>query len=156
VRDFLSPAARAVVTCAALEAGVLGHDRVGPEHLLLVLAEDRDTAAGRALASLGVEPDELRADLDPRRALAVLGIDLDEVRRRAEDAFGPGALTRNGAQPRPPSRHLLARARREARRLGCRRVAPEHLLLALADDATPWALQGADVRNAVLRELGRN
>jgi ATP-dependent Clp protease ATP-binding subunit ClpA len=133
VKPRLSPAAEATLTHAALEASALGDDRVGPEHVLLVLAEERDTVAGRALAMLGVEPDDVRAALDGRAALAALGIDLDEVRRRVEEAFGPGALAnRNGAPPRPRARRLCARARREARAAGCRQVAPEHLLLAIA------------------------
>jgi ATP-dependent Clp protease ATP-binding subunit ClpA len=128
----LSTAARSVLAHAALEAHALGHERVGAEHVLLVLAEDSDTAAGRALAALDVDAAELRDELDGRAGLASLGIDLDEVRRRIEDVFGPGALARNGSPPRPLGRRLLAQARREARAAGCKQVGPEHLLLAAA------------------------
>jgi ATP-dependent Clp protease ATP-binding subunit ClpA len=132
MRRRLSPAACTVLARAELEAYVFGHARVGAEHVLLVLAEDHDTATGRALAALDVDAAELRDELDGRAGLARLGIDLDEVRRRVEDAFGPGALARNGSKPRPLRRRLVAQARREARAAGCRHVGPEHLLLAAA------------------------
>ncbi len=83
----------------------LRHDYVGTEHLLLALAEDRESASAQALARHGLPADRIRAEIlalvgtceePPERldseALAAIGIDLDEVRRRVEQTFGPDAL----------------------------------------------------------------
>jgi ATP-dependent Clp protease ATP-binding subunit ClpA len=91
---YLAPAERT--------ARALGHDYVGTEHILLGLLERPNGMAIRALARLGISPDEIRDRLlgklhppEPRfdpGALATLGIDLDQVRARVEEAFGPGSL----------------------------------------------------------------
>ncbi|MBA2295088.1 MAG: hypothetical protein H0W16_08135, partial [Actinobacteria bacterium] len=77
------------------------------EHLLLGLGATLGTAAGDCLAQLGAHPAALRhaivdvvgrcVDRPDADALRELGIDFDEVRRRAEEAFGPGALERTRA-----------------------------------------------------------
>ena len=105
--------ARAVVLGAREAAAARGDRWVGTEHLLLAVV-DGDTAVARALWSLGLTPERVRAGLDApppthptagdgreaaaaasdAEALRDLGIDLDAVRRRAEELFGPGALDR--------------------------------------------------------------
>ena len=146
--------ARAVVVSAQEEAGALGHDHIGAEHLLLGIACRPSGAAAGALRSLGLGHDALRADLRAIRgeepqldadALASIGIDLDEVRRRVEESFGPGALARRRARcargrvlgHRPPSRRAkkaLELALREAIALGDDHTGSEHLLLGLMRD----------------------
>lgn len=104
-------AARTAVTQAQEEARRRGAPAIGTEHLLLGVLADVDGAPAVVLARHGIDAvrvaEACRAtpDLDDE-ALASLGIDLDEVRRRAEDAFGPGALD----EPRPvrERRGLLA------------------------------------------------
>ncbi len=72
------------------------------EHLLIGVLGAPDSPAVALLADRSVRPGDIAADVEalPRagepdpEALAALGIDLDEVRRRAEEAFGPGALER--------------------------------------------------------------
>ena len=76
--------ARAVVECAVEEAGALGAERIGPEHLLLGIAATQPSV----LDGLGLGYETLRAEvvqsggaLDAG-ALAAIGIDLGEVERR--------------------------------------------------------------------------
>ena len=63
------PAQRAVLN-AKREAGRLGHDRVGTEHLLLGLLGDEQCLAVATLAGLGIAP--------------------ETVRRRVEETIGQG------------------------------------------------------------------
>ncbi len=88
------------------EARRLSHNYIGTEHILSVLARDRDGSATRLLAQLGVTAEAVEralacwlqdgspaAKIDPQ-ALATLGIDFETVRERLEQTFGPGALER--------------------------------------------------------------
>lgn len=56
----LEPRARQVVDEAHAEAGLLGHNYIGTEHLLLGLLHDHAGSAGHALAELGVTLDHAR------------------------------------------------------------------------------------------------
>jgi ATP-dependent Clp protease ATP-binding subunit ClpA len=154
---FATPARQAVVHAQEV-ARDLGDPRITPAHLLVALAAVEDPAAA-ALAAHGAGRatllDRLDEDgLDPA-ALAALGIDLDAVRRRADTAFGAGALDRAaGGGRRGPRRspgHLpftkeakktLQVALRETLRLGHRRIEAGHVLLALIrlDDTDAYAL----------------
>jgi ATP-dependent Clp protease ATP-binding subunit ClpC len=58
----LSMAAKRVLAFAASEAEVMGH-KVGPEHLLLGVLAEADSAAAKALTSRGVEFLSVRADI---------------------------------------------------------------------------------------------
>jgi hypothetical protein len=175
--------ARQAVERAQHEARALGHNYLGTEHLLVGLCLE-DTAAGRALAVAGVTREAVLADVrrsvgegrspGPVRpdseSLASVGIDLDEVRRRAEQAFGTGALERTSAWRRQALSCITRRARkalhlalREALRLGHRQVGSEHVLLGLvrtedglaAEILARRAGSLAAVRSAVLHELLR-
>lgn len=123
----------------------LGHDYVGTEHLLLALAEDRESAPARTLARQGLSPDEIRVEIlaligtcDPPRgrldgdALATLGIDLDEVRRHIEHAFGPDAFERTWAGCTPVAPRLKRALELAVREAGESSVLPAHVLLGLA------------------------
>jgi ATP-dependent Clp protease ATP-binding subunit ClpA len=134
--------ARAVVLVAQEEATALEADRIGSEHLLLGLAAEQGTAA-RVLEPLGLGHAEVRAELEQARdgldadALASIGIDLDEVRRRVEESFGPGALGghRKGRRPfSPGAKKALELALREAIALGDRHIGSEHILLGVMRD----------------------
>jgi ATP-dependent Clp protease ATP-binding subunit ClpA len=135
---FLAAAARA--------SRRLGHDYIGTEHLLLALAEDRDTAAARALAELSLSPHLIEADIlaligvgePPHRrrldadALATLGIDLDQVRRQVEQTFGVGALERTAAGCTPICPRLKRAFELSAREAGDSPIRSEHVLVAVA------------------------
>jgi ATP-dependent Clp protease ATP-binding subunit ClpA len=48
-----------VLSCAMLEADRLGQHRIRPEHLLLALHEERDSAISGVLQQAGLDRDEL-------------------------------------------------------------------------------------------------
>jgi ATP-dependent Clp protease ATP-binding subunit ClpC len=52
--------AQHAVRYAKQEAGRLGHDRVGTEHLLLALLRDQECLAVATLAELGIPPETVR------------------------------------------------------------------------------------------------
>jgi ATP-dependent Clp protease ATP-binding subunit ClpA len=123
--EQFTAAAQQVIVRAQQDARNLGHYYIGTEHLLLALLDDAAGVARRSLDRLGVERDAVRADIvriigegphdseqEDAAALRAIGIDLDEVRRRAEEAFGPGALERL----RAPRRGQLGPSRRGWRR----------------------------------------
>jgi ATP-dependent Clp protease ATP-binding subunit ClpA len=175
--------ARAIVTNAQEQARELGHSQIGTEDLLLALLADRESVGARVLAGLGVTEAAVRtevtraSDLDAE-ALGALGIDLDAVRRKAEEAFGPGALERSwpgrglfrrgGGGHRgfsPGAKKTLELALREAIALKHGYIGTEHLLLGLTwDDRGPAGqilrrlgvdLDHQAMRTRVLDELGR-
>src|SRR5262249_19499182 len=59
----LSAAAMRVLALAANESEAMGHRQIGPEHLLLGVLAEGDSAAAKALASRGVELVSVRADI---------------------------------------------------------------------------------------------
>jgi ATP-dependent Clp protease ATP-binding subunit ClpA len=133
------------LAAAARTSRRLGHDYIGAEHLLLALAEDRDTDAARALAALRLSPHLIEADIfrligvgeAPRRrldadALATLGIDLDQVRRQVEQTFGPGALERTAAGCTPICPRLKRAFELAAHKAGETPIRSEHVLVAVA------------------------
>ena len=87
----------------------------------------------------------------------MLGIDFDEVRRRAEEAFGPGALERTragrgrGGSGRIPftsrAKEALELALQAALAREDKAIGSEHVLLGVLD-------QGANVGLVVLDHLG--
>ena len=159
--------ARQAVVAAQNAARELGHDYVGCEHLLVGLAERVGTPAAETLASLGAGPGELRGAVldvvglcvdrpDPDTLLRVLGIDFEEVRRRAEEAFGPGALERTRAGRRlGGGGHIAFTSRaKEALELSLqaalarknKAIGSEHVLLGVLD-------QGGNIGLLVLDHL---
>jgi len=103
-------AARGVVVDAQEQARTLGHSEIMAEHLLLAILADGDSIGAQVLRDLGVEREVLVREvaalgLADDEALRAIGVDLTAVRRKAEAAFGPGALDR----PRPRRYGLLRR-----------------------------------------------
>ncbi len=178
-------AARLVVTRARDESELLGHDRIGTEHLLLGLARD-ESAAGRALTMTGFDPE--RGRTDARRyvrgreallgeadaeALRAIGIDLDEIRRRTEETFGPGALhpldgPKRGGTVRgglgcdrpftPRAKRCLELALRSAVARRQAAIGPEDILLGILSEGRGTAiglLRRQEVDPAELRTLVR-
>jgi ATP-dependent Clp protease ATP-binding subunit ClpA len=56
--------AQNVVLHAKQEAGRLGHDRVGTEHLLLGLLGDQEGLAVATLVGLGIPPETIRGRVE--------------------------------------------------------------------------------------------
>ena len=123
------PAQRAV-TQAKREAGRLGHDRVGTEHLLLGLLGDQESLAVVTLLGLGIQA--------------------EIVRGRVEKTVGRGQGPQVMGFYLPmtkPATQVLSLAGSEAIRLEGDRLGTEHLLLGLASE-------GEGVAARVLQELG--
>jgi hypothetical protein len=123
------PAQRAV-THAKQEAGQLGHDRVGTEHLLLGLLHDDQCRAVATLGELGIAPETVR-----RRIAETVG------HGQGEQVMGFYLPTTK------PFTLVLGMAGREAMRLEGDRLGTDHLLLGLANE-------GEGVAARVLQELG--
>ena len=122
--------AQRAVLDAKQEAGRLGHDRVGTEHLLLGLLGDQESLAVVTLASLGIQ--------------------VETVRRRVEETVGHGQGPQVMGFYLPmtkPATLVLSLAGSEAMRLEGDRLGTEHLLLGLARE-------GEGVAAWVLQELG--
>lgn len=173
--ERFSTPAREVVVRARQEAQGLRHPRIGTEHLLLALLDERAGAAYTVLREAGMDRERVLRDIqrlvgtpskilsaDDAAALKTIGIDLDAVLARIEESFGSGALD----VPRPPTRRgLFGRkedpsgfspkakkdiglALREAIRLGSNYIGPEHLLLGI--------LRGDGLAAQILTEAGLN
>jgi hypothetical protein len=142
--------AQQAVLHARGEAGRLGHDRIGTEHLLLALLRDQGCLAAAILGERGVE--------------------VETLRRRVEESAGPGeGESRAGdAGSGDEGRHLMAGldlpttkpftlvlglAGREALELEQDRLGTEHLLLGLAREGDGLAAQVLEDAGAGLLQL---
>jgi hypothetical protein len=122
--------AQHAVRSAKREAGRLGHDRVGTEHLLLGLLDDKQCLAVATLSGLGIAA--------------------ETARRRVEETVGQGPRAPGVGFDLPmtkPATLVLGLAGREAMALDHDRAGSEHLLLGLARE-------GEGVAAQVLQELG--
>ncbi len=126
---------RRVIQHAELEAARLGHDAVGPGHVLLAILESPQTAAARALRDSGIH--------------------LEPLRNTLLDTLPPGYARDDGRRPlSAQGRNVLRSAALEAERMGVRFIGTEHLLLgALANTGrlTSGALAAAGVDFRSLR-----
>ena len=135
--------ARQVVVLAQDEARALGHNYIGTEHILLGLLREEEGLAARALESLDVTLEEVRADV-----ARIVGQG-DEV------ATGQIPFT-------PRAKEVLELALREALSLGHNHVGTEHILLGLVregDGAAAailprYGIDGERVRACVFALLG--
>src|SRR5690606_32107895 len=59
-----TPRAKKVLEIAAQEARAMSHKYIGTEHLLLALMKDHESAAATALASIGVEYDRVKEEIE--------------------------------------------------------------------------------------------
>lgn len=138
--------AREAVVAAQDVARHLGAARIGTAHVLVGAVRTPGSVAARALATLGVEADDvatavaaLPTDGLDATALVTVGIELDAVRVQADRTFGAGAFDAvRPAAPRghipfdPAAKKMLETALREAVRLRQNRIDGGHLLLAAA------------------------
>ena len=105
--------ARRALALADQEARLLGHDRVGTEHLLLgLLADEASPAAG---------------------ALREAGATIAAARRKVTEAVGAGTPGATPSSSSARASRAIGRAPRFARDLGADGVGSEHLLLAVLD-----------------------
>ena len=112
LRGFGADARRALAL-AEQEARLLGHDRVGTEHLLLGLLADESSAASSALREAGAT--------------------IAAARRKVTEAVGTGSPGASPSSSSARASRAIGRAPRFARDLGADGVGSEHLLLAVLD-----------------------
>jgi ATP-dependent Clp protease ATP-binding subunit ClpC len=138
---FTGRAQRAMVL-AQEEAGMLNHNHIGTEHLLLGLIHEGEGVAAQALESLGIS--------------------LQAVRQQVEEVIGQGPYAPAGPIPfTPRAKKVLELSRREALAMGHNYVGTEHILLGLLREGDGVAAQvlvrmGADlnrVRQQVIQLL---
>jgi hypothetical protein len=138
---FRDDAQRALVAAGA-HAQQAGHPYLGTEHILLALAEQDDSLAGRVLGDLDVTPSAVERAIGTRT---------------------PGrtpSTTTIGLSPRV--KRALEQARREGLRVGHRCPGAEHLLLVLMADADSAAsrmlgdlgVTPTTLRDALVARLG--
>jgi Clp amino terminal domain, pathogenicity island component len=140
--------AQQAVLHARGEAGRLGHDRIGTEHLLLALLRDQECLATAILGERGVE--------------------IQSLRRRVEESAGPGQgeagagnagpgdesfLAGLGLPMTKPFTLVLGLAGREALELEQDRLGTEHLLLGLAREGDGVAARVLEDAGAGLLQL---
>lgn len=136
--------AQRVIVLAQDEARRLNYDYVGTEHLLLGLIREGEGIAAKALQSLGISLEQVRAEVEKM-------IGKGTANPRGEIGFTPRA-----------KKVMVELAIEEARLLGHNYVGTEHILLGLIREGEGVAAQvlqnlGADlerVRNQVIHLLG--
>ena len=120
--------ARRVVVLAQEEARMLSHNYIGTEHILLGLIHEGDGIAAKALESLGIS--------------------LEAVRAQVEEEIGQGQQAPTGHIPfTPRAKKVLELSLREALQLGHNYIGTEHILLGLIRE-------GEGVAAQVLQKLG--
>ena len=120
--------ARRVVVLAQEEARMLNHNYIGTEHILLGLIHEGEGVAAKALESLGIA--------------------LEGVRAQVEEIIGQGAQAPSGHIPfTPRAKKVLELSLREALQLGHNYIGTEHILLGLIRE-------GEGVGALVLVKLG--
>ena len=134
--------ARRVVVLAQEEARMLNHNYIGTEHILLGLIHEGEGVAAKALESLNIS--------------------LEGVRAQVEEIIGPGQQAPSGHIPfTPRAKKVLELSLREALQLGHNYIGTEHILLGLIREGEGIAAQvlvklGADlnrVRQQVIQLL---
>ena len=134
--------ARRVVVLAQEEARLLNHNYIGTEHILLGLIHEGEGVAAKALESLGIS--------------------LEAVRAQVEEIIGHGGAAPSGHIPfTPRAKKVLELSLREALQLGHNYIGTEHILLGLIREGEGVAAQvlvklGADlsrVRQQVIQLL---
>jgi len=134
--------ARQVVVLAQDEARALKHNYIGTEHILLGLLREEEGLGARALESLGIA--------------------IEPVRAQVAQIIGQGDEAATGQIPfTPRAKRVLEFALREARALGHTYIGTEHLLLGLAREGDGVGMRilvdlGADaetIRDAVIAAL---
>jgi ATP-dependent Clp protease ATP-binding subunit ClpA len=124
---------RRVLVLAQDEAQLLSHNFIGTEHILLGLIHEGEGVAAKALESLGLS--------------------LDAVRAKVQETIGPVASSSTGSPPfTPRAKRVLELSLREALQLGHNYIGTEHMLLGLVREGEGVATQ---VLVSLGAELGR-
>ena len=128
--------ARRVVVLAQDEAKALNHNYIGTEHLLLGLISEGEGVAAKALESLDIS--------------------LEAVRAQVEEIIGHGTSTPTGHIPfTPRAKKVLELSLREALQMNHSYIGTEHILLGLIREGEGIAAQvlirlGADLNLSLI------
>ncbi|MDH5655759.1 MAG: ATP-dependent Clp protease ATP-binding subunit [Spirochaetia bacterium] len=142
--DFTKRAKRVINEYAQQEAKRLGHDMIGPEHILLGLLREEDSVAIKILKNLNIDLTELKK----------------EVERRARQG---GTTMLLDISPNPDKyQKIIDYSKEEARRLKHNYVGTEHILLALLRDnnnvagasLSNFSVNYSVIKGEILRILG--
>jgi ATP-dependent Clp protease ATP-binding subunit ClpC len=142
--DFTKRAKRVINEYAQQEAKRLGHDMIGPEHILLGLLREEDSVAIKILKNLSIDLKQLKK----------------EVERRTRQG---GSATLLDLSPNPDKyQKIIDYSKEEARRLKHNYVGTEHILLALLRDnnniagatLTSFQVNYSVIKGEILRILG--
>jgi ATP-dependent Clp protease ATP-binding subunit ClpC len=126
--------ARRVVVLAQEEAGMLNHNYIGTEHILLGLIHEGEGVAAKALESLGISLEDVRADV--------------------EQIIGRGESAQAGQIPfTPRAKKVLELSLRESLQLGHNYIGTEHVLLGLAREGEGVGAQVLQKRGADLESV---
>jgi ATP-dependent Clp protease ATP-binding subunit ClpC len=127
--DKFTERAKKVINLAREEAGRLGHDYIGTEHILLGLIREGGGVAAAVLENLG--------------------LDLERIKLEVEKSItmGGGTLTLGEVPFTPRAKRVLELAVEEAQSLGHNYIGTEHLLLGLIRE-------GEGVASKVLEQFG--
>ncbi|MDH5719302.1 MAG: ATP-dependent Clp protease ATP-binding subunit [Spirochaetia bacterium] len=118
--DFTNRVKKIINEYAPREAKRLGHEYLGPEHILLGIIRASDSIAIKILQNLNVETNELRKEIE---------------KRCEQDAST--LLVEPGAKDR--IQRILEYSRDEARKMRHSYVGSEHILMAILRDSTSIA-----------------
>src|SRR5215471_5813251 len=114
--------ARRVVVLAQEEARMLSHNYIGTEHILLGLIHEGEGVAAKALESLDIS--------------------LEAVRAQVEEIIGQGQQAPSGHIPfTPRAKKVLELSLRESLQLGHSYIGTEHILLGLVGEGEGVAAQ---------------
>lgn len=116
-RSRYTPGMREVLKLSKAEAGRLGHDHVGPEHLLLAIIRKGNGLAIEVLSRIGTDLERLRSDVEEFMVSS-------PPPRRNLYALDSAAL------------EILSNSKTIAHGMGNNWIGTEHLLIALSDSET--------------------
>ena len=139
--DRFTERARKVIALAREEAGRLGHDFIGTEHLLLGLIREGGGVAAAVLENLNVDLERVRLEVEK---LVVMG---------------GGTLTLGEVPFTPRAKKVLELSVEEAQNLGHNYIGTEHLLLGLIREGEGVAakvMEGLGVKLEKAREITIN
>src|SRR3954462_6504706 len=126
--------ARRVVVLAQEEARMLSHNYIGTEHILLGLIHEGEGVAAKALESLDIS--------------------LEAVRAQVEEIIGQGQQAPSGHIPfTPRAKKVLELSLREALQLGHSYIGTEHILLGLIREGEGVAAQVLQKPGAALNRV---
>lgn len=136
-----SDAAMQIIEASRAECRRMKGSVVGTDNILLVLAQDGDSIAARALSSMGVHYQNVLAEMEHLTP----GLEASAPGHETEEAAGvePALVFSDAAI------ETIRRAQDQCRYFGQKEVRPEHILLGIVDVA-----DGAAVK--ILEELGAN